>query len=47
MLDGLGIDTGVDLEAVAAASTSLCAAAGIEVPGRVARALQGRDPGVE
>jgi hydroxymethylglutaryl-CoA lyase len=47
MLDGLGIDTGVDLEAVAAASTSLCAAAGIEVRGRVARALQGRDPGVE
>ena len=47
MLDGLGIASGVDLEAVARASSRLCAALGIEVPGRVARALQGRNPGVE
>lgn len=39
MLDGLGIETGVDVLAVAVASTRLCEAVGIPVPGRVARAL--------
>jgi hydroxymethylglutaryl-CoA lyase len=47
MLDGLGVTTGVDVTVVARASTRLCAALGIEVPGRVARALQGREPDVE
>ena len=39
MLDGLGIETGVDLRAVAAASNDLCKRTGIPIPGRVARAL--------
>ncbi len=47
MLDGLGIESGIDLDAVARASTQLCAALGKEVASRVTRALQGRQPGVE
>jgi hydroxymethylglutaryl-CoA lyase len=47
MLDGLGVATGVDLEAVAGAGARLCAALGIDIPGRVAKALQGREPDVE
>jgi len=39
MLDGLGIETGVDLRAVARAGVGLCKKVGIEVPGRVARAV--------
>lgn len=47
MLDGLGVPTGVDVAAVAQASTRLCAALGKSVPGRVAQALQSRDAEVE
>ena len=47
MLDGLRVTTGVDIAAVARASTGLCAALGIQVPGRVARALQNRNGEVE
>jgi hydroxymethylglutaryl-CoA lyase len=39
MLDGLGIESGVDVRAVAAASRSVCERLGKDVPGRVARAL--------
>ena len=39
MLDGLGIKSGVDVKAVAAASNWLCGQTQILVPGRVARAL--------
>jgi hydroxymethylglutaryl-CoA lyase len=39
MLDGLGISTGVDVRAVAAASAWVCAQLGKDIPGRVARAL--------
>ncbi|MGH2813210.1 MAG: hydroxymethylglutaryl-CoA lyase [Actinomycetota bacterium] len=45
MLDGLGIETGVDVRKVAAASSELCARAGIRLPGRVARALSERQYG--
>jgi hydroxymethylglutaryl-CoA lyase len=40
MLDGLGIETGVDVHAVADASRRFCKQAGIAIPGRVARALE-------
>jgi hydroxymethylglutaryl-CoA lyase len=40
MLDGLGVKTGVDVRAVAAASNWLCGQAQIPIPGRVARALK-------
>jgi hydroxymethylglutaryl-CoA lyase len=40
MLDGLGVTTGVDLHAVAAASSWVCERLHKEIPGRVARALQ-------
>lgn len=40
MLEGLEIETGVDIAAVAEASRWMCARLGIEVPGRVARALE-------
>jgi hydroxymethylglutaryl-CoA lyase len=39
MLDGLGIETGVDVRKVALASREICAALGKEPPGRVARVL--------
>lgn len=39
MCEGLGIDTGVDVRKVADTSAWVCAHLGIEVPGRVARAL--------
>lgn len=39
MLNGLEIETGVDVHAVAAASNWLCAQTQIPIPGRVARAL--------
>jgi hydroxymethylglutaryl-CoA lyase len=39
MLDGLGIETGVDLRAVAEAGRWMCERLGRDVPGRVARAL--------
>jgi hydroxymethylglutaryl-CoA lyase len=41
MLDGLGISTGVDIGRVAAASAWVCERLGKDIPGRVARALQG------
>jgi hydroxymethylglutaryl-CoA lyase len=41
MLDGLGVATGVDVRAVAEVSAWVCARLGKEIPGRVARALQG------
>jgi hydroxymethylglutaryl-CoA lyase len=40
MLDGLGVHTGVDVRRVAEASAWVCAALGIQIPGRVARALR-------
>lgn len=40
MLEGLDIETGVDIAAVAAASRWMCAHLGISVPGRVARAME-------
>jgi hydroxymethylglutaryl-CoA lyase len=40
MLDGLGIATGVDVRAVAAAAAWVCERLGIQIPGRVARAVQ-------
>jgi hydroxymethylglutaryl-CoA lyase len=40
MLDGLGVTSGVDLHAVAATSAWVCDVLGIEIPGRVARALR-------
>jgi hydroxymethylglutaryl-CoA lyase len=40
MLDGLGVATGVDVRAVAAASAWVCEQLGKDIPGRVARALQ-------
>lgn len=39
MLDGLGIDTGVDVAALASVSAWVCAQLGMQIPGRVARAL--------
>jgi hydroxymethylglutaryl-CoA lyase len=39
MLHGLGIKTGVNLDAVAAAGRSICAAIGKEPASRVARAM--------
>ena len=39
MCNGLGIETGVDVHAVAAASRWICDELGIPIPGRVARAL--------
>lgn len=39
MLDGLDVETGVDVHAVAAASNWLCDQTQIPIPGRVARAL--------
>jgi len=47
MLDGLGVVSGVDLMAVAGASARLCRALGIDIPGRVARAVRGREGDVE
>jgi hydroxymethylglutaryl-CoA lyase len=41
MLDGLGIHTGIDVGAVAAASAWVCESLGKQIPGRVARALAG------
>jgi len=41
MLDGLGIVTHVDVRAVAETSAWICAQLGIQIPGRVARALAG------
>ena len=41
MLDGLGIESGVDVHKVAATSAWVCERLGKEIPGRVARALQG------
>ena len=43
MLDGLGVSTGVDVQAVAQASKWVCEALGKEIPGRVARALTSGD----
>lgn len=40
-LGGMGIDGGVDLERVGAASRALCAAAGVTQPSRVLRAMNG------
>lgn len=40
MLEGLDIETGVDIAAVAEASRWMCAHLGIPVPGRVARAME-------
>lgn len=40
MLDGLGVDSGVNVRKVAAASAWVGAQSGIEIPGRVARALK-------
>lgn len=40
MLDGLGVETGVDVHAVADVSRRFCKKAGIPIPGRVARALE-------
>lgn len=42
MLEGLGVDTGVDLEAVAAAGRSICAAIGASPRSRTAIALSAR-----
>lgn len=39
MLDGLGVASGVDVRRVAAASAWMCEQLGIQIPGRVARAL--------
>lgn len=39
MLDGLGVETGVDVRALALVSAWVCEQLGKEVPGRVARAL--------
>lgn len=39
MLEGLGISTGIDINAVALAAKKVCDELGKEVPGRVARAL--------
>ena len=39
MLDGLGIETGVDVKMVAATSAWVCGELGKDIPGRVARAL--------
>lgn len=47
MLDGLGISSGVDVWAVAAASKAMCDVLGKELPGRVARALSGDLPSSE
>lgn len=41
MLDGLGISTGVDVRKVAETSAWVCGRLGKEIPGRVARALEG------
>lgn len=41
MLDGLGVETGIDVTAVARASRDACDSLGIEVPSRAARALLG------
>ncbi len=41
LLDGLGVTTGVDVRAVAEVSAWVCDKLGKEIPGRVARALQG------
>lgn len=41
MLDGLGIETGVDVRKVAEASAWVCERLGKDVPGRVSRALAG------
>jgi hydroxymethylglutaryl-CoA lyase len=40
MLDGLNVSTGVDVRAVAGVSAWVCERLGIQIPGRVARALQ-------
>ncbi|MFO1071005.1 MAG: hydroxymethylglutaryl-CoA lyase [Geminicoccaceae bacterium] len=42
MLDGMGVSTGVDLAAVAAAGRAICAALGRETRSKVAAALSGR-----
>ncbi|MEN1479231.1 hydroxymethylglutaryl-CoA lyase, partial [Pseudomonas aeruginosa] len=43
LLDGLGIETGIDLSALAAAGRRISAALGRESASRVARALASRD----
>ena len=43
MLDGLGVDTGVDVRAVAETSGWACGRLGKDIPGRVARALRAPD----
>lgn len=47
MLDGLGIESGVDVRAVAATSAWVCERLGMPVPGRVARALGASDLAIE
>jgi hydroxymethylglutaryl-CoA lyase len=47
MLDGLGIASGVDVAKVAETSAWVCQALGIEIPGRVARALAPEEPETE
>ncbi|MGH2376931.1 MAG: hydroxymethylglutaryl-CoA lyase [Candidatus Limnocylindria bacterium] len=45
MLDGLGVETGVDAVKVAEAATWMCGLLGREPPGRATRALAGRSAG--